>query len=94
VPDAIGHPYYQSVIYRNGAVFNADFFHYNQEMKEKIYEAFRFMRWHSLRKSSLVARSVRILALDASKKLYDFSPSLEHAIFNVIPIMRHQLARS
>jgi len=89
-PDALGHPYYQSVIYRNGAVLDADFFHYSTELREKIYEAFKFMYWHSLRGSNMVARWVRVLALDVSKRLHYFSPSFEHAVFNVIPKTRRQ----
>jgi hypothetical protein len=75
------HPYYQSLIFRIGAVLDADFFHYPKEVKAKIFDIFRFMRSSNLREYSPWARALRLSAFDFSRKLDAVSPLLERAVF-------------
>jgi hypothetical protein len=43
------HPFYQSLIFRIGAILDADFFRDPAEVKAKMFDLFRFMRSNNLR---------------------------------------------
>ena len=56
-PQIDTHPYFQSVVYRVGAVLDADFFWYTPEIRSKIHQVFRFMYASNLRqRNPLTAR--------------------------------------
>jgi radical SAM superfamily enzyme YgiQ (UPF0313 family) len=81
-PRAESHPYYQRVIYRLGAVLDADFFHYPPEVKEKIHEVVRFMHVSNLRNRSVLAQKGILFGLDLSRRLHAVAPRLERVLFN------------
>jgi anaerobic magnesium-protoporphyrin IX monomethyl ester cyclase len=82
-PRADTHPFYQTFMYRMGAVLDADFFHYTREMKAKIYEVFRFMHASNWRNRNFLIRTAALLALDLSRKLDAVSPRLERLLFKL-----------
>jgi anaerobic magnesium-protoporphyrin IX monomethyl ester cyclase len=75
------HPFYQSIMYRMGAVLDADFFHYPPEMKAKIHEVFRFMYASNFRRRGIFFRTAALLAMDVSRGLDAVSPRLERMLF-------------
>jgi radical SAM superfamily enzyme YgiQ (UPF0313 family) len=80
-PQADSHAFYQWVVYRVGAVMDADFFHYSPEVRVKIDEVFRFMHASNLRRRNVLVRTAILGALDLSRRLHAFSPGLERTIF-------------
>ena len=80
-PQSDAHPFFQAVLYWIGAVLDADFFHYSPGVREKIHDVFRFMCAGNLRERSVLARAVRLLALDLSRQLHALSPAVERAVF-------------
>ncbi len=77
------HPFYQAMIFRLGAVLDADFFHYSRKVREKMFDVFRFMRASNLKEQGRWSRSVRLAAFDLSRRLDSISPLLERALFTV-----------
>jgi len=75
------HSYYQSKVFRLGAVLDADFFNYSDQIKEKIYEVFRFMFLHNLKRRHWANRLFQRNLLLLSEKLHKFSPTLERTFF-------------
>jgi len=75
------HPFYQSVMYRLGAVLDADFFGYTPEVKSRIHDVFGFMYASNLRRRPLPARATILFALKLSRRLHALSPRLERAVF-------------
>ncbi len=80
-PNAATHAFYQSVMFRMGAVLDADFFHYSPEVKAKVHEVFRFMYASNFRRRNPLLRTAALAALDVSRKLDALSPRLERAVF-------------
>ncbi len=93
-PSTATHAYYQSLMFRMGAVLDADFFHYSPEMKAKIHEVFRFMYASNFRKRNPLLRTAALMALDVSRKLDAFSPRLERAMFRGPLKLRQMLKAS
>jgi anaerobic magnesium-protoporphyrin IX monomethyl ester cyclase len=91
-PQADVHPFYQWVIYRVGAVLDADFFRYSPQVRAKIHDVFRFMHASNLRHSNVVVRTAMLLAIDLSRQLHAVSPALERAVFKA-PIKLWPLLR-
>lgn len=77
------HPFYQTTMFRIGAVLDADFFRYSPEVKAKIFDVFRFMRASNLKERGAAARLLRLAAFDLSRKLDSISPLVERAVFGV-----------
>lgn len=82
-PQIDSHPFFQSLLYRVGVVLDADFFHYSRDVREKIHDVFRFMYASNLRQRNALARIVRLMALDVSRKLHALSPAVERAVFKL-----------
>ena len=80
-PRIASHPFYQTMIFRIGAVLDADFFHYSRDVKATMFDVFRFMRASNLRERHPWSRFVRLAAFDLSRKLDAVSPLLERAVF-------------
>jgi radical SAM superfamily enzyme YgiQ (UPF0313 family) len=74
------HPYHECVLYRNGAVLDADFFRYPPEVRRQISGIFRFMYLHNLRATPRLSRLRRRLLFDLSAWLARF-PGLERRLF-------------
>ena len=81
-PQSAEHPFYQSVMYRIGAILDADFFRYSPQMKTKIHEVFRFMYNSNSRQCNVFSRIATVLAMDLSQRLDALSPRLERLLFN------------
>ncbi len=92
-PQVETHPFYQSVLYRIGAVLDADFFHYSSAVREKIHDVFRFMYASNLHQRNVLGRTARLLAVDLSRKLHALSPRVERALFQ-LPLRLWQALRS
>jgi anaerobic magnesium-protoporphyrin IX monomethyl ester cyclase len=90
-PQLNEHPYYQSVIYRIGAILDADFFRYSPEMKAKIHEVFRFMYASNLQQRNAFFRTAALWAIDLSRALDAFSPQLERFVFKGPQKLRQML---
>lgn len=82
-PSIRTHPYYQRISFRNGAVLDADFFHYPRKVRVKIHEVFRFMLASNLQKGRHLPRAVKMAAFDFSRQLDTISPLIERAVFAV-----------
>jgi anaerobic magnesium-protoporphyrin IX monomethyl ester cyclase len=82
-PRAETHALYETVMYRMGAILDADFFRYTAAMKAKIHEVFRFMYSSNARRRSFIVRVAALSALDLSRKLDAVSPRLERMLFKV-----------
>jgi anaerobic magnesium-protoporphyrin IX monomethyl ester cyclase len=92
-PGTDTHALYKNVMFRNGVVLDADFFHYSREMTRKIYEVFRFMYASNWRARNSVFRTAALLTLDLSRTLDDISPRLEQAVFKT-PLIAWQTLNS
>ena len=92
-PCADTHAFYQSIMYRMGAVLDADFFRYMPAMRAKIHEVFRFMYASNFRRRGFLFRTAAMGALDLSRKLDAVSPRLERAIFKGLLKLRQMAAR-
>jgi anaerobic magnesium-protoporphyrin IX monomethyl ester cyclase len=88
------HAFYETVMYRMGAVLDADFFRYTPEMKAKIHEIFRFMYAANSRRRGLLFRAAAMLSLDISRKLDAVSPRLERAMFQAPLKLREAVKRA
>ncbi len=78
------HSYFHNRIFPLGAVLDADFFHYPESVKTKIYDIFRFMHLHEQGKRGLVYRLIQGILLDFSKILDRLSPDLERRAFALL----------
>jgi anaerobic magnesium-protoporphyrin IX monomethyl ester cyclase len=81
VPRPGTHAYYEYVVFRNGAILDADFFGYRPEIRSKIVEIFRFMYFQNLRSRGLASRTTQRLVFDASLALSRRWPRLERWVF-------------
>jgi anaerobic magnesium-protoporphyrin IX monomethyl ester cyclase len=77
------HTYFESQVFPMGTVLDADFFHYPPEVKQKIYEVFKFMYLHNLKERGYLTRWMRRPLLHFSEGLARVSPSLERSAFTV-----------
>ncbi|MFC1822440.1 B12-binding domain-containing radical SAM protein [Thermodesulfobacteriota bacterium] len=80
-PSLKKHAYYESIMFKLGSVLDADFFHYTPEVKERIYDVFKFMYLHNSYKSSRISRLIHRSIFELSEILSVFSPTLERMIF-------------
>jgi radical SAM superfamily enzyme YgiQ (UPF0313 family) len=81
VPRIGTHSYAECVMFRHGAILDADFFRYSPEVKEKILEVFRFMHLTNLRSHGPLSRIARRLAFSVSCGLAGRWPGLERRRF-------------
>lgn len=80
-PSLETHPYCETVMFKNGAVLDADFFRYSAGVKRKIRSTFKFMYMHNFRTGNKMSHIKSRLLFSASERLADFSSSLEHKVF-------------
>jgi radical SAM superfamily enzyme YgiQ (UPF0313 family) len=81
VPRIGSHAYYEYVAYRCGAILDADFFRYREEVRRKIASVFQFMYFQNLRSRGLLSRTVQKAAFLLSIHLANRSPRLERIVF-------------
>ena len=80
-PSLKTHPYYETLLFRNGAVLDADFFGYSAEVEKKIRSVFKFMYMHNARTRGKITRMKSRFLFWLSETLAGFSPSLEKSMF-------------
>ena len=80
-PSLETHPYYEMMLFRNGAVLDADFFKYSREVKRKISSIFKFMYFHKMGDKSRMSNLSRRLMFSLSEKLAGSFPSIERKTF-------------
>lgn len=81
VPGRERHAYWERVLFRSGAILDADFFRYSPEVRRKIVEVFRFMHLQNLRSRGAVTRAAHALAFGLSMALSVKWPRLERQVF-------------
>lgn len=75
------HAYFEYVVFRNGAILDADFFRYEPGVRRKIVDVFRFMYYSNLRSRGLVSRTLQKAAFSTSIALSRRWPRAERWAF-------------
>ncbi len=88
----IGQSYFEERLFAYGHVLKADFFYYDKEVKEKIYEIFTFMYKHNIKKSNLIRRLIFETLFAISQKTAALSPSIERALFAPVTMAKKMLS--
>lgn len=91
-PQLQTHPYYQTILFRNGAVLDADFFHYQEDVRREIFKFFDFMYRHNLKKRRFLPRVLSNLLFSASQRLSSVSPILEKWLVGY-PVSRYAVSQ-
>lgn len=79
VPEKLS--YYEYKIFHLGNVLKANFFKYDDAVKEKIYEIFQYMYFHNLSVNGSAYSTMQKFLLLTSKRLNSISSGLERLIF-------------
>lgn len=69
------------MVFRNGAILDADFFRYEPGVRRKIVDVFRFMYYSNLRSRGLVSRTLQKAAFSTSIALSRRWPRAERWAF-------------
>jgi radical SAM superfamily enzyme YgiQ (UPF0313 family) len=80
-PDKKRSSFFESEVFWAGDVLKANFFNYNDEIKKKIYEIFRFMYIYNLKRFNIFIRFMFRIAIDLSQNINLISPKMERFIF-------------
>lgn len=83
--------YYEGKIFHLGNILKADFFHYSQPMKDKIYEIFEFMYMHNLSLSQSLQSRIQQRLIAVSKQLTSRSTVAERLMFKPVWTFEHIL---
>jgi anaerobic magnesium-protoporphyrin IX monomethyl ester cyclase len=78
------HAYFEQVLFRNGAILDADFFRYSPDVRAKIIDVFKFMYFSNLRQAPVVARYVKRALFSTSLMLSPRWPRAEARLFGVL----------
>jgi radical SAM superfamily enzyme YgiQ (UPF0313 family) len=81
VPRVGSHAFYESVLFRCGAILDADFFRYSDEVKRKVIDVFQFMYFRNLGSRGRLSSVVHKAAFLASRALAERAPRLERRLF-------------
>lgn len=84
VPSASTHPHCEYVLFRRGAILDADFFRYSPEVRRKIVDVFRFMHFQNLRSEPQLRRLARKVAWSLSASLSRRWPRAERLLFGTL----------
>ena len=76
--------YFEARIFRLGHILNADFFHYEENLKKKIIGIFEFMHFHNLSSKHNLKSRIQKGLLIGSKFLHRFSPLAERILFGPV----------
>lgn len=93
VPRLGTHAYYQYVVFRNGAILDADFFRYSPEVRRKIDDVFQFMYFQNLRSRGFASRNLQKMAFLLSLWLSRRSARLERALFAPLGLIAEKARR-
>jgi anaerobic magnesium-protoporphyrin IX monomethyl ester cyclase len=88
------HPYYETVLFENGAVLDANFFDYSKSVKKKIISVFKFMYRHNMKSHGSVHKFVKLFMLSLSESMSDLAPPLERISFCALLKLMARAARS
>jgi radical SAM superfamily enzyme YgiQ (UPF0313 family) len=83
--------YYESKIFRLGNILKADFFRYDQKVKNKIFEIFEFMHFHNLSTRRSLSSIIQKNLISISKKIDNLSPFIERLIFSPVWMAENRL---
>jgi anaerobic magnesium-protoporphyrin IX monomethyl ester cyclase len=86
--------YFEDQLFACGHVLKANFFNYNNNVKQKIYEVFTFMHKHNTQRHNPVLRFALNSLLSISKNTAQISPALEMALFAPIRELKKSAALS
>jgi radical SAM superfamily enzyme YgiQ (UPF0313 family) len=78
------HSFYETRLFAFGAVLDADFYHYSQEVRSGIIEIFTFMFMHNLKNEGRLSRMINAFMFNSSVILNNISPGLERTVFGAI----------
>jgi anaerobic magnesium-protoporphyrin IX monomethyl ester cyclase len=84
VPRLGSHAYFEYVVFRCGAILDADFFHYVPEVKWKIIDLFTLMYFQNLRSRGFLSRVVQKGAFSLSVALARRWPRAERLVFGLL----------
>ncbi len=84
IPKLDTHAYFEYVLFRNGAILDADFFRYSPEARKKIIDVFKFMYSSNLRSRGFLSRSIQRLAFSVSHSLSSRWPRAERWLFRLL----------
>lgn len=94
-PSMSTHTYWQKQLFRNGAVLDADFFHYGNRIRNEIFGFFQFMFRHNLNNDTSLKRVLHQLVFSLSYRLGNISPALERFFvrqpISLLTMMRQSL---
>jgi anaerobic magnesium-protoporphyrin IX monomethyl ester cyclase len=84
VPRIGTHSYCDYVVFRCGAILDADFFRYSPEVTRKIRDVFQFMYFQNLQRRGRLSRTTQKTAFTLSAVLSRRWPRLERRVFGVV----------
>jgi anaerobic magnesium-protoporphyrin IX monomethyl ester cyclase len=84
VPKPGTHAYFEYVLFPNGAILDADFFHYSPAVRRKIIDVFKFMYFSNLRSRGFVSRTIQRLVFSVSLSLSCRWPQVERRLFGLL----------
>lgn len=85
--------YYESKVFHLGNILKADFFHYNEEVREKIYDIFEFMYFHNMSSNNSLKTRIKKSLLLFSRKLNSLSETAERMAFSPLFFASNVLAK-
>jgi radical SAM superfamily enzyme YgiQ (UPF0313 family) len=74
-------PYYDQKLFSVGNILDFDFFHYSDEIKEKIIDLFLLMNKLNKKELHPLQKTILMIMITLSKKSYSISPKLENILF-------------
>jgi len=80
--------FYERRLFHSGNVLQADFFNYDENVKEKIREIFTFMYKHNIRSRGLAMRLILNSLFSISKNMARLSPDLERSFFSCVSVIK------
>lgn len=81
IPRLGAHAYFEYVVFRNGAILDADFFRYTPQVRRKIIDVFTFMYFSNLRSRGFLSRTMHRLVFSSSLLLSSRWPRAERWLF-------------
>lgn len=83
-PEIKSHSFFESEVFWAGDVLKANFFHYDDDIKQKIYEIFKFMYIYNLKRHNIFMKYMFRMSIEFSQKIYWISPGMESILFTPI----------
>lgn len=83
-PGIKSHSFFELEVFWAGDVLKANFFHYDDDIKQKIYEIFKFMYIYNLKRHNTFMKYMFRMSIEFSQKIYWISPGMESILFTPI----------